>query len=430
MSQSYKNYLKPSSILKFSSLNYLQSFLSFGASILIARTIGKDLYGEYALGLIFLNILSTINQFGSEKTLMRDLVHEDEPKSVLKAATYINLMVSAVTLSSVIFWLLFQDISGVGVVVVILFSLSGTCLGLSPFAWFDYKGRIHQQALILAGEKLLYLLSVGAILLLASRSHLALSHVALYGAGAFLCCRLLSAFQEWRFVFSHFEGASERTAFYVKKLLTSNVWIWLAVIGNLLMSQANQLMLRSQTSTAQLANYAIAFQFIMLIRLFQGQLMRLMAPYIADLTQIGSGQIASIRKKMHKCYGMVTALTLACVLPLFIAAPILINSIAGEQYVAAIPIFRILLMWISLYGVGLINNQFLIGFNLNRSFLIVTVTFGIISLFLAAALIPNYQGRGAALSLLIAHCGSIVTQVLVVEMFIYKMMKANARLST
>ena len=429
MSNSYKHYLKLSSILKFSSLNYLQSFLSFGASILIARTIGKDLYGEYALGLIFLNILSTINQFGSEKTLVRDLVHEDEPKSVLKAATYINLFVSLLTLSGVAFWLLSQEISATGALIVILFSISGTCLGLSPFAWFDYTGHIHKQALILAREKMLYLGAIGGILLVAAYFDLALSKVALYGACAFLGCRLLSALQEWRFVFTHFEGVSTRTPFYVKKLLSHNVWIWLAVVGNLLMTQANQLMLRSHTSAAQLANYAIALQFIMLIRLFQGQLMRLMAPYIADLTHLSSRDLSTIRPKMHKCYGTVLALTLACVLPLFIAAPFLINRIAGMQYSAAIPIFRILLVWISFYGVGLINNQFLIGFNLNRSYLMITMTFGVISLFLADRLIPTYQGQGAAMSLLIAHCGSILTQVVVVQWFVHKMMRANIRLS-
>lgn len=424
MGKSYKNYLKLSSILKFSSLNYLQSFLSFGASILLARTIGKGLYSDYALGLIFFNILSTVNQFGSEKTLIRDLVHEDEPKSVLKAATFVNIAVSFFTLSGVVIWLSFQEISSVGATVVVLFALSGTCLGLSPIAWFDFKGRIHRQAVLFATEKLFYLLLVGVILFLSDRTV-----IALQAAIAFMVCRLLCATQEWRFVFQNFEGPSDQTWTYIKKLLSNNVWIWLAVVGNLLMSQANQLILKSDASAADLADYAIAFQFVMLIRLFQRQLMRLMAPYIADLTNLAANNLVNVRKKMHKYYGMVIALTIAFVLPLFMAAPLLITGIAGEQYAEAVPIFRILLVWISFFGVGLINNQFLIGFNLNRSFLIVTMSFGLVSLFLASTFVPLYQGRGAALSLLFAHCGSIIAQVLVVEVFINKVLKANAKLS-
>lgn len=425
MRKSYKNYLKPSSILKFSSLNYLQSFLSFGASILLARTIGKELYGNYALGLIFFNILSTINQFGSEKTLVRDLVQNDEPKSVLKAATYINLAVSVLTLSGVGIWLFFQNMASENTAIVALFAIAGTCLGLSPIAWFDYQGRIHRQALLFALEKLLFFSAVCFILFVGKSGDLALQ-----AAAAFFLCRLTIAVPEWLFVFRNFSGTSKKTNFYIKKLLFNNFWIWLAVIGNLLMTQANQLILRSASDTSQLASYAIAFQLIMLVRLLQRQLMRLMAPSIAELTNTVLENAKYVRKKMHRYYSLAAAVTIVLILPLFVLAPFLITTVAGNQYTDSIPIFQVLLVWISLFGVGLINNQFLIGFGLNRSYLLVTMTFGLLSLGLAFILIPKFGGVGAAMSLLLSHFGSIITQIAVVERFIQKSIRGNISIFT
>ena len=421
----YTNYLKLSSILKFSSLNYFQSFLSFSASIFLARNIGKELYGEYALGLIFFNILSTIIQFGSEKTLIRDLVQKKEPKSVLKAATFINIFISLTALISIFIWLYFQSISISGVAIITLFSFAGICLGLSPAAWFDYKGEIHFQALLLLVEKLFFLVSIFVILFFSKNSSL----TAFYAALAFLVCRLACALKEWHFVFSDFEGESTKTLFYLKQILSNNVWIWIAVLGNMLMSQGNQLILKSDTSSSELASYAIAFQLIMMIRLFQRQIVRLMSPAIAELTKLGSNNMKFIRRRMHKYYFLSLISSLVLVIPLFIISPVLIKVVVGPQYLDAVPIFRILLIWISLFGLALVNNQFLISFNLNRTFLLITTFFGIISLFLSYSMIPIYQGRGAAISLLVSHYGSIFTQVFAVEIFIRKAIKAGMPLS-
>lgn len=421
MDKPYKNYLKLSNILKFSSLNYLQSFLSFSSSILLARMVGKELYGEYAFGLIFLNILSTLNQFGSEKTLIRDLVHNEEPKSVLKAATFINIAISTITLSSIFVWSYFHQLSFSARYIIIVFSIAGTCLGLSPIAWFDYKGKMNLQALLFVIEKLCYLTAVGFILFFSD-----LRQVALRAATAFLICRLLTATQEWGFVTRNFEGLSKKTWSYVKKLLCNNIWIWLAVIANLLMTQVNQLILRSEATSSQLAVYAVAFQLIMIIRLFQNQFLRLIAPSIADLTnKLVEKEANKVKQKMHKIYGFILLITFTFVLPLFIAAPFIVKILAGSEYLDSIAVFRILLVWIFLFGFGLVNNQFLIGFNLNRSYLIVVMFFGLMSIFLSYILIPIYQSKGAAISLLVSHSGSILSQFFLVEKFIHKLEKSH-----
>ena len=164
----------------------------------------------------------------------------------------------------------------------------------------------------------------------------------------------------------------------------------------------------------------------MLVRLFQRQLMRLMAPSIAELTNLRGNNLKAVRKKMHKYYSFSVVSSLVLVVPLFMIAPLLIKTVVGSQYLDAVPIFRILLIWISLFGLAIINNQFLIGFNLNIIFFIITISFGFLSLFIAFQLVPIYQGKGAALSLLRSHYGSILAQVTVVELFISKAIKSNA----
>ena len=83
----YSQYLSVKHILTFSGLNYLQSLLSFITSILLAKELGSYEYGYFAYGLIFTNTISVIIQFGLDKTLVRDLVQQDDAAQILFAAS-------------------------------------------------------------------------------------------------------------------------------------------------------------------------------------------------------------------------------------------------------------------------------------------------------------------------------------------------------
>ena len=405
MSQ-FNKYLSVKNILRFSSLNYLQSILSFGVSMLLAREMGKSAYGAYVYGLVFYNSLSVLNQFGQDKTLVRDLVQRGNPDTVFAAATWVKLFSSAILLVGVFVWLAFSDKDFDTSVSVIACAITGVLWGIGPMAWFDYKGKMSQHALQGAVEKLIYI-CLAALIIFFWRDKQVVAKVVL----ALLTARVIMSVVEWSFVWHTISRPFDAIGPYIRQIIKDNTWVWLATIGNLLMTQANQLILESYSGKAELANYGLGFQIIMLVRLFQRQIQRLATPAISAVTDKKSGVVAkSAAIKMYKYCGLVFGLTLVFVVPIYLLAPWFVPLLAGEKFLDAVPVLNILLVWVSLYGAALINNQFLLGLHLQRSLFWTTTIFGLFSLFLAWWLIPIYQARGAALSLLIAHFSSIAVQ--------------------
>jgi len=206
----------------------------------------------------------------------------------------------------------------------------------------------------------------------------------------------------------------------IKKLIWDNIWLWFANIGNLLMTQANQLILNNKFGPKELANYGLAFQVITIIRLLQTQLLRLTAPSIADVTQEG-GNASEILQYLYKYCALTLALTLALVIPVYFLTPYFIHQFIGKDFSTAIPVLYILYIWSVFYGAALINSQFLIGLRLQRLSFFSTCFFGLLSLVLAQVFVEKYKAMGAALSLVISHLSSVLFQFFIVYIRVKKL---------
>lgn len=415
----FEKYLKPRYILTYSGLHYLQSALSFCVTILLARIMGKTHYGYFTYGMVFFNTLSTLNQFGTEKTLIRDLIQKEKPGTVLISATTVNLMISFIALLGIAIWtFFFSDNSGAVSVTILACAMAGTLLGLSPMAWFDFKGHMRWQASLSVAERVVYLgLAAGVIFFWRDNA------VAAKVAMGLLIARALASIVEWMYVKQTIESPLGDISAGVRNILRDNVWVWLADIGNLLMTQVNQIILKHQAGPEELALYGFSFQTIMLIRLLQRQMMRLTAPSIASVTGDADGSYKEAKRKMFRYCGLTLGLTLVVVMPLYFLAPTIIRLLVGVKYLDAVPTLNVLLLWISIFGIALINNQFLLGLRLQRVYFWSTLSFGVLSVVLAWVLVPTMKSQGAALSLLIAHFLSIIVQFILV---LNKMNKGHA----
>ncbi len=179
------------------------------------------------------------------------------------------------------------------------------------------------------------------------------------------------------------------------------------------MTQANQIILQHKFGSKELANYGLSIQIITIIRLLQTQLLRLTAPSIADVTN-AEWKAPSVIKKLLRYSALTFGLSVCIVLPMWILTPFLIEKFMGKDYITAIPVLNVLYVWAVLYGIAIINNQFLIGLHLQRFFFISTSIFGLISLLLSELFVDRYRSMGAALSLLISHLCSVIFQFFIV----------------
>jgi O-antigen/teichoic acid export membrane protein len=387
----------------------LQSGISFLVSILLARTLGKEDFGYFSYGLVFANTISTLMQFGTERTLVRDLVQLKKPDLVLWSAAWIWLVCGSIIIFAVTVWaFLFSGLNYKTALIVSSCSLLGFARGMAPVAWFDYKGKANFQSFILVIDRILFFASATVIIFFLKNEK-----AIIYISFAQLLCRIIALGIEWNFVLNTSNHIFKPVFYTIKMLIWNNIWVWLAGIGNLLMTQINQLILNTKFGPKELANYGLAIQIITIIRLLQTQLLRLMAPSIADVT--GNNKNApQILKKMYRYCGLTFILTLCVILPLYLLTPYIIQQFIGKDYLTAIPVLNVLYVWITFYGLALIISQFSLGLLLQRLSFISTSVFGLFSVILADLFVNRYQSVGAALSLLISHFCSVLFLVFMV----------------
>jgi len=200
----------------------------------------------------------------------------------------------------------------------------------------------------------------------------------------------------------------------VRRYLRGGALFWVAALGNLLMSQFNQVILGDQLRGEALGFYNLAFQIVILIRLLQTQLVRIMAPRIAALTSPTRDDDAAALSALARLTGLSLALTLPLVGVVHVVAPWVVRTLVGPEYLPSIPILDILLVWVALYGPAVVVNQFLVGLKMSQAYVLTSVSMGVLALVLSVAWIPTWGGVGAALALLSAHGLSIVGQTILV----------------
>lgn len=411
----FNKYLSLRNILAFSSLNYIQAALSFVISMVLARVLGAELYGYYTYGIVFNTTVFILVQFGLDKTLVRDLVQKRNVDHLIWASSFLKLGLSVLALVGVVIWSIgFSEESALKAYIAILFTASGVVYGISPRAWFDYTGQIQQHARLMLFERVFFFLGTLSILFLYEAEH-----VVWMIAVVLLIGRFLMSLMEWRYV----RRTVRRVRFKylrrpIRDMVFRNSWVWLAALSNLCMTHVNQFVLDAKLGTDQLGYYGLAFQLIMLVQLLQSQVLRLATPSIAQTVNTGSGREIQLkyRRDMLLCIGV----TVMMLVPIYYASPWLIKLLVGSEYLGALPVLRVLCFWSLVYGVALINNQYLLSFHLQRPYFYTTLFFGAVSLYLADSFIGYFGLLGAALSLLISHAGSVAVQSIMVIFQIHK----------
>jgi len=416
----FNKYLTIGNILRFSSLSYLQAGISFLVAILLARHLGPDLYGMYTYGIVFNTSLFILIQFGLDKTLVRDLVQKENPAAYLLAACWIKFLLVIAGLSILLVWgFLMAAHQPDKVAIAVLFGISGCLFGLSPRAWFDYIGKIQLHASLLLLERILSLGGVGYLLFWAQPTALVVKVGIVLLVG-----RLLLAIFEWSYVYARIPKISfQKVRQLIRPLLLENAWVWLAAINNLLMTNANQIILDQKAGAEALGFYGFALQLIMLVQLMQGQLLRLATPSIAQTVQQHKGKKRF--RKYLKDIGLCLGLTLVLLIPVYFLAPHFIGWLGGRDYDGALPVLRVLCIWSIVYGIALINNQYLLSFHLQKVFFWITLIFGLLSIGLVFYFIPIYGTVGAAFSLLVSHSGSVLVQ----SIFVVRKMKQHVNVT-
>ena len=393
---------------KFVFLNYSAAAISMFITIVVANFLGPSEYGIYSYGLTFATICMTLSMFGSDKSLVRDIIQSVDPKATFTASLIIRSIFSIAITVLLITWLYFSKKNTDLFLPTTICIVSGILLSLTPKEWLDSQNLMSVHASIELLDRLFFLFFLATFFLF-----IKLPGSATIIAISLLFSRIITFVYQWYYVLTKFKPISYKWNNEIKYILNQNYSVWFASIGNLMMTHFSLIILEMRTNSSELGLFNIAFRFIFVIRLFQQQIMRLLRPGIARITDVNQSN-TNINKQYLSKIKISLYLTAIVIIPYYFIGPFLINIFLNPSYINSIPSFKVLLLWSMVFGPSIVNNQFLLGLRLNTHYMIVAILCGMISLMLSWVLVPHFGALGAALSLLVSHSLSIITQYLIV----------------
>lgn len=394
--------------LWLSALNYAQAGVGFAINFYLAWRLGAATYGVVSYGIVAGTIIYTIANFGAERTLVRDLVQRADDRRILTASILLRtgLGLSILLLLLAVLPRAIENAEKVRVVVV---SAAASLFWASaPVAWFDARYQMHRHAAIVLAERVLYGLLV-AVFLTDGGAGSALQ-VMVY----LLLTRAVSTLVQLMIVGRSEGFEAEDLPGNIRWLVKGNALIVLAALANLLISHWNQLVLEHELSSADLGYYALAFQIVSVVTLLQNQVLRIFFPRIAALTSEGANPAAA-RKALPRYAVFSAALSVVIVVPVFLAAPKLIDVAYPDDFRASLDPLRYLCLWVVFNGGARVVNAFLINLRLDRAFFLCAIGAGVTAVILGRPLITAFGASGVALALLISHPLSVAAQAVVTE---------------
>lgn len=385
--------------------NYAQAAVGFALQLWLANRLGAEGYGTVSYCLIVGAVCNTLVMFGSDRTLVRDLMRATEPRTLLTGSMVQRTVVAFLVLGGCGVYAV-----GVGRVepakmwAVLAGGVWGATMGLMPTAWLDSRYEMGVGAWLTLLERILFgMLAIGLLAGIFTGSPVILTLGSLVGA------RLAGGVAQWLYATRSFRPVWRGSTACAWRLTRENVLVFGAVLASLLLTHWNQIVLESQAGLARLAHYAVAFQLVSLVTIAQAQIVRLLTPQISLLTR-AEGDSGAGRRGLLRHGGYAAAASLVLALPLSWLAPWILAVGYRPEYQSAATPLRILCLWVMCYGPGLIINQYVLCLGLNRAYFLLTVASGVSGLVLGQILVPRLGASGVALSLLCSHVPSIAIQ--------------------
>lgn len=378
--------------------NYVLAFVSMGVNMLLTDKLGQTGYGTFRYGIVIGTFVACFVNLGSQRTIVRDLVHSKSPAAMMSSSVALRLVSALIVLVVGIALTLTSEMTKTKLLVAWMCGLAAVCTAMSPKGWFDVQYKMHWHATLLLLEKFLFAASCLVwIFGLATNKFL-------FGvACCWLLARVVSCVTQWAFClrsFSWDDGWNPSRIFWLFK---ENVWVFGAVLGGTLAAQGSQLVLDAVQGNRAMAFYGLAFSMVAMGQLFVTQLDRLLAPRIAAITdQRKANNLDEIRRQLvrYAVYALCGSICIASAI--FVVGPVAIRWLLPAPYEASVPILRYLCVWCCLLGPNLVMARFLICLRCHKVQFSLSIFRGLLAVALSPLLVMLFEGVGVAFAVILA----------------------------
>lgn len=371
--------------------------ITFAISIYVIRYLGSENFGILSYSMSFVALFGSIASLGLRQIVVRNIVREETATSEILGTTLLLRLIGAVIAIAAIIVAIFafeQNSQTRWLTIIISFQLLFIALDNTIELWF--------QSQVLAGKASIVMIAQ-IIFASATKLVLVLQKLPLIAFGWTLLAT--SAFKTIGMIWIYArQGKSIRhwkLNFARGQEMLSDSWpLILSAIAITLYMKIDQVMLGKMSGLAEVGNYAAAVRFSEIWYFIPTAVCSSVFPGIIRAKQKSQ---RAYYQKLQQLYDFMSwiSLTLAIVMN-FISAP-LIETLLGAEYAEAGDILA-LHIWSGVFVfLSVARGQWLIEENMTRFSSISTSLGAISNILLNLALIPVYQGKGAAIATLISY---------------------------
>ncbi|MEM9219986.1 MAG: polysaccharide biosynthesis protein [Cyanobacteria bacterium P01_F01_bin.150] len=314
--------------------------------VLTARMLGADGRGEVAAMMLWSQLLSYLLTLGLPASVVFNLKRYPKLRhqffsSALLLALGLGVVATAIGLVGLPYWL--SHYSGETIyrarVLMVLAPISLITLVLVAFCEVEHDFTVANQS-----KYLLPTVTLLALLVLAVTHHFTPITVSLaymlpsVAIAGWLFRRISPKFQPPRLRWRSLQTSGSQLLGYGLRCYGIDL---LKTLSNRLLGQA---LVIGLLSPASMGFYAVAFSISRMLNLFEQAVISVL------VSKTSARPVPEIVRLTSCAARITTILTILCVVPLMLLCPFLLQFLYGEEFLGAVPIFRWLLIEVTLSG--------------------------------------------------------------------------------
>lgn len=391
---------KNSSFLLFSSI--VIRGLGFGTSVVLARVLGPDSYGQYSFAIALVTLVAIFWNFGLNTIVTREIAADPTlTGKYIASATILKTILLAPVVLGVMLYLLSSDRHTGMLIPVLLFILSRYYLDIATVFGSAFSAHRRMGVPSILNTIRALVLFLGVIV------------VSLYGAGlveVFSCYAISSAV------------VVIIGAFYVRSLCPSIPWVAnIKTLLDLLVSsmpffvisalsitlfKVDQLILAEFSTSRQVGLYGSAYTlFEVIISFFPMLVMSAVFPVLSNLHKTNPEKMKTLYLLLLK-YFCIVGVPVSCGVALL--APSIMIVLFGQDYAEGGPVLQILGCAIIVFFLTNLMSWTLTAGGHQRLIMISTSIALVLNALLNYLLIPKYGAMAAAYTTLLCEFFQLV----------------------
>ncbi|QSA96833.1 flippase [Methylococcus sp. EFPC2] len=378
---------------------------AFLLNILIARLLGPETFGTYSYALSYVALFGFLGQAGLESLLLRELIQNRQAAPAI-LATGLALRVSgaliAAASSLALTVIVLNDDTGNVVPLVLILSISGLIqAGWVIEIWLQAN---HCFRAVASVKITAYVLSATLRVTVLSLPHPLIWLAAVNVLESTLC--LIGMWHAARKCLGlHLRQLQRPSLGSLKKMAALITPMVFAAFTTAIYSRFDVLMLGYVSGVSAAGHYTAASLLSEGFYIIPASLMAAAAPRLASIFVSSPDQFD---KALSGFLWILSWTGLAIALLTTLLSPVAVPIIFGDTYAQTVEILQIHIWSTWMVFISVASDSWYINRDLRKLYLAKTATAAAVNLILNLTLIPNFNGKGAAIATVISYAVSAI----------------------